>query len=1512
MIDRLLACLRSVDLRPTPEELAEALWLAQYLPAAARPEEPAGPLPRQTEPEPTPGREPPPSSEQKPEETRPTPPPGASQPLEGAKLVPPALPGESGEAVVQRSLVRVPAAAALPHALKLGHAFRPLRRRVASRTRVVLDESATVYQIAETWGRLWSPVFAPASTRWMELALVVDGSPSMAIWAQTISELERLLERLGAFRDIRRWTLDTVDPREVRLHAGHAAPVTRTARPLRELMDPTGRRLVLVVSDCIAPAWNTGAVMRALSVWGRAGPVALVQVLPQRLWVRTGLGLAVRAPLRARSRGSANVHLEPELQGRSRYGLPRQGLPMPVFPLDPPSIAEWARMLAGGGMTSAGLVLPPSPWIPLEDTEGEAAPVDPVRLIQDFQGTASPLAQELASILSAAPLYLPAMRVVQRAMLPEARQVHLAEVLLGGLLKEVKRDARPSWANEALYEFLPGVRPRLLDSLKRGSALDVLRQVSDFLGVRFGKGRDFAAALVAPDGDIQLEASEADDAFAMVATTVLRRLGGRYARIAEQLQSRAPGFVPGPREEVRQESTPAASEVPAPLREEERIRQACALVNAGAVVGNAYLVEPRRFISSAAVFREVGTGGRAQVRSIRGLHEATVLGMDLRSECAVVELDEALEGITPLELAEETTVGETVHVYGFSLTGWDELHPWQGAGALMHVQPGNALGGDSLVLTLADRSSAREVVAGMPVLAGGTVVGHVSPLAWEGATGSMRGMCSARQVRRLLSPGEWTPRGQRVLVVGTGDADLLTPEIVWVSQALGQKLAREGYGLIGGGWPGVDEQVGRAYLAALRLIGTKPEELFLQVVAPGVLPTLREGVFQRTTSPENVEAAILEADAVVLIGGAEFTRQVYERARAERKPVFPIPGLGGTSDNVYKLLLRRWDKSSFGGLSLREMEALNLRCGSREDASELMDRLTTLMVRSLAAPLDRPSGFARDMLDLLLSTEPLFLELRASKRPGPAWMTYVRDLVRSIGGAESDVMGTLLERLGYLVTSSGTDPTAQRNDAIARLRRGLPDSGSWLLKEFLTLARIGERGELKWRLMAQLAPLVLERREEGLVTIASALKETKASGPDVYVEAILHAVENQFKTSSEFRDWLFDVLGKDAWLRYPVPSTASLIRLSKDYLLSQEDDAAERALAELREEIRQISPPSRSSRLPEWLDGSDASNHLLAYLLMQIQPDDAIFDLLARHLTAALSTRGPAVNPRLLGVLITTLMVVVEATFISERERRELGESVRRSLDEDPERWPRSRDESPMGQLHMLQVLCGGGSRPMTGLMAVGPRIVVMGKVTKRSPRRLTLTPGKVQSGHVRSWKSFVEEFKALESHERFVAFGQEAHLVKRGMTAKRVGAWQLSFEIAEAIPRTTYMSGGERIADFVAGTFSRAFEAARLWERLGSVASQLPDSQSWALMLNNLLRLEAIRLAALPAHALDLQSRKTALRCIERVWNVVALRNVSDHIFEAGMVLDIRGYGPWAGIVQLTREQPLPPMKLS
>ena len=56
---------------------------------------------------------------------------------------------------------------------------------------------------------IWTPVLRPALTRWLDLALVIDQSPSMAVWARTVEELRRLLERHGAFRDVRIWLLNT-------------------------------------------------------------------------------------------------------------------------------------------------------------------------------------------------------------------------------------------------------------------------------------------------------------------------------------------------------------------------------------------------------------------------------------------------------------------------------------------------------------------------------------------------------------------------------------------------------------------------------------------------------------------------------------------------------------------------------------------------------------------------------------------------------------------------------------------------------------------------------------------------------------------------------------------------------------------------------------------------------------------------------------------------------------------------------------------------------------------------------------------------------------------------------------------------------------------------------------------------------------------------------------------------------------------------------------------------------
>jgi hypothetical protein len=63
--------------------------------------------------------------------------------------------------------------------------------------------------------------------------------------------------------------------------------------PPRRLIDPSGRRVILVATDANTEFWYTRAPWDTIASWCETMPVALIQVLPQRYWARTAL---VRQP----------------------------------------------------------------------------------------------------------------------------------------------------------------------------------------------------------------------------------------------------------------------------------------------------------------------------------------------------------------------------------------------------------------------------------------------------------------------------------------------------------------------------------------------------------------------------------------------------------------------------------------------------------------------------------------------------------------------------------------------------------------------------------------------------------------------------------------------------------------------------------------------------------------------------------------------------------------------------------------------------------------------------------------------------------------------------------------------------------------------------------------------------------------------------------------------------------------------------------------------------------------
>jgi type VI secretion system protein ImpC len=546
-LDRLLVSLREARVDLSAEDVADVVWLAPYLDRpiaepdvegrgrAAEAEESVQPLSDEVEDE----------AEEEPEPT-PAPSIEGSRPSGGTRGELHLPGGVEGSPSGGGRPLRAPTGSSLPGSLALSRALRPLRRRVASRTRRVLDVAETVRRIAEEG--VWLPALRPARDRWLELSMVLDAGASMGPWRSAATELLALFSSLGAFRSVRVWSLET-DSTPIRLRAGLVRQGSARRDP-RELVDPTGRSLIVVLTDCVSESWSDGQVARLLEDWARAGPVALLQVLPEHLWTRSALGIASAVRLSATGPASANVRLGSRSTDPWADPLGREGSSLPVASLTPQALSAWARVVAGvanAEVPGYRLDLAPAP-IPLPTISARS--LTPRERLDRFWSSASPTARRLAGLLAASPaISLPVIRLIRQALLPEARQVHEAEVLLGGLLRITDEPGESTLdPDEVRYDFRDGLRSLLLDAVPAADALEVLGGVSSYVEENLAHGIDFRAMLADPAsavGSIALT----EGPFARVAAEVLLRLGGDYARLVTSMPVAAPassGPVDGP------------------------------------------------------------------------------------------------------------------------------------------------------------------------------------------------------------------------------------------------------------------------------------------------------------------------------------------------------------------------------------------------------------------------------------------------------------------------------------------------------------------------------------------------------------------------------------------------------------------------------------------------------------------------------------------------------------------------------------------------------------------------------------------------------------------------------------------------------------------------------------------------------------------------------------------------------------------------------------------------------
>ena len=151
-----------------------------------------------------------------------------------------------------------------------------------------------------------------------------------------------------------------------------------------------------------------------------------------------------------------------------------------------------------------------------------------------------------------------------------------------------------------------------------------------------------------------------------------------------------------------------------------------------------------------------------------------------------------------------------------------------------------------------------------------------------------------------------------ILVAGTGRLSIFSEKLKTTSEALGQRLALNQFGLVTGGWKGVDDTVARSFAREIEARAYPLEDFLTQIVVDNEnkLPAFPAGnlIIVKDGSIEEWTEGIDRATAVILIGGIGGTYRTGELALKSGKPVFPLADTGDDAKKFYFHMLTSWER----------------------------------------------------------------------------------------------------------------------------------------------------------------------------------------------------------------------------------------------------------------------------------------------------------------------------------------------------------------------------------------------------------------------------------------------------------------------------------------------------------------------------------------------------------------------------------------------------------------------------
>lgn len=398
--------------------------------------------------------------------------------------------------------------------LAMGRAFQPFTRPWPQGARSRLDVELTVDAYAESG--ILVPVMTPEPERWFDLVVITDSTPSMMVWQADIGSLVSLLNGTGIFRRTKRWQLD---PTTATVTDGRGRPVDA---PARTGLAAGARRLVLLISDFAAPAWDNAPPWQLVHGLAAAAPTVLIDPLPPHLWAHSGLDHPT-APVHAKTPGVSSRSLKFRLPLWLHTIAPEADwLPIPVAGFDATDLSRWARTLMRSDPEGTNAVLLNLDLLRALPDDGRDEPSLP-DTVDAFLHTASPEAARLAILCSPIDRFsLALLHLIRHTCVPHAALADLAELLVSGLI-----DTDPAGHGHPVLTFRAGVAARLRTHLTYHDAWQTFDAISRYIAnspadARSRDAMTVAASVIDPTSNLLVPMETS--AFAQAATDLERVL----------------------------------------------------------------------------------------------------------------------------------------------------------------------------------------------------------------------------------------------------------------------------------------------------------------------------------------------------------------------------------------------------------------------------------------------------------------------------------------------------------------------------------------------------------------------------------------------------------------------------------------------------------------------------------------------------------------------------------------------------------------------------------------------------------------------------------------------------------------------------------------------------------------------------------------------------------------------------------------------------------------------------